>query len=305
MRHLLPWLSTTLHRLWRTGYTRSLLLQYDASAARAAPSPLVDGPVVKVVHVPQVHVVEKTIEIPQLQTIGKIVGIPEIQSVQSTQTSESLDIITPAPKEFVKTVLHEIDQDLCRDDLEEICYVARMSRKRIWRRVWHGRSTPSDASKSERSWRRLSKCLCYEEEFDEMKRTCAYCGMFEDEDDILVRCQGPDCSLRSADCELPGVFHGRCAAAGHSGGAQWQNCPGCPPAKLATAIGVEVSDSAVLCEYIENSDKPEGLSAVINEKHESDEYVCGKWASDKGESSIFWDCNMNCLSFEEPADDSG
>ena len=75
-------------------------VEYDASAARAAPSTLVDGPVVKVVHVPQVQVVEKTIEIPQLQTIGKIVDIPKIQSVQSTQTSESLDIITPAPKEF-------------------------------------------------------------------------------------------------------------------------------------------------------------------------------------------------------------
>ena len=70
-------------------------------------------------------------------------------------------------------------------------------------------------------------------------------------------------------------------------------------------VGVEVSDSAVLGEYIENSDKPEGLSAVIDEKHESDEYVCGKWASEKSESSIFWDCNMNCLSFEEPVDDSG
>ena len=107
----------------------------------------------------------------------------------------------------------------------------------------HGRSTPSDASKSERSWRRLSKCLCCEEVFDEMKRTCAYCGMFEDEDDFLVRCQGPDCSLRSADCETPGVFHGRCAAAlGHSGGARWQNCPWCPCAKPATMIGVDVPD---------------------------------------------------------------
>ena len=90
----------------------------------------------------------------------------------------------------------EIDEELCRDDLEEICYVARMSRKRIWRCVWHGRSTPSDASKSERSWRRLSKCLCYEEEFDEMKRTCAYCGMFEDEDDIL--CPLPGAGLQLA-----------------------------------------------------------------------------------------------------------
>ena len=55
----------------------------DAPAARAAPSPLVDGPVVQVVQVPQV--VEKTIEIPKLQTIEKIVDIPEIQTVQSTQ----------------------------------------------------------------------------------------------------------------------------------------------------------------------------------------------------------------------------
>ena len=58
--------------------------EYDASAARAAPSPLVDGPVVKVVHVPQVQVVEKTIEIPQLQIIEKIVEIPDIQTVQCT-----------------------------------------------------------------------------------------------------------------------------------------------------------------------------------------------------------------------------
>ena len=45
-----------------------------------------------------------------------------------------------------------------------------------------------------------------------MKLACAYCGTFEDEDDILVRCQGPDCSLRSADYDILGVFHGRCAA---------------------------------------------------------------------------------------------
>ena len=53
---------------------------------------------------------------------------------------------------------------------------------------------------------------------------------------------------------------------------------------------------------LRTSHKPEGLSAVIDERHE---HVCGKWASEKGESSIFWDCNMNCLSFEEPVDDSG
>ena len=130
--------------------------------------------------------------------------------------------ITPAPMEFVEAALHEIDEEQCRDDFEELCNVARMSRQRLWRRVWHGCSSPWGASKSERSWRRLSKRLCYEEGFDEMKRTRACCGMFEDEDDILVCCQGPDCSLRSSDHELPGAFHGRCAAAlGHSGGARW------------------------------------------------------------------------------------
>ena len=40
--------------------------------------------------------------------------------------------------------------------------------------------------------------------------------------------------------------------------------------------------SAVLDEYFEKFDKPD-------KKHESDEYACGKWASEKGESSIFRD----------------
>ena len=56
---------------------------------------------------------------------------------------------------------------------------------------------------------------------------------------------------------------------------------------------MEEGFSAVLDEFVENFDKPEGLSAVIDEyfekfdkpdkKHESDEYVCGTWASEKGE----------------------
>ena len=63
--------------------------------------------------------------------------------------------------------------------------------------------------------------------------------------------------------------------------------------------------SAVLDEVIENFDKPEGLSAVIDEhfekfdkpdkKHESDEHVCGTWASEKGESSIFRDYHESPL----------
>ena len=86
------------------------VFEHDAYAAQAVPSPLVDESVVKVVHVPQVQVVEKTIEIPQLQTIEKIVDIPEIQTLE--------------------TVLHEFDEELCCDDLEEICCLTRMSRQR-------------------------------------------------------------------------------------------------------------------------------------------------------------------------------
>ena len=132
-----------------------------------------------------------------------------------------------------------------------------MTRMRIWRRVWHSRSTPSDASKSERSWRRLSKRLCYEECFDEMMRTCSHCGMFEEDDDILVQCQGPECSLRPYG--IPGVFYGRCAEAlGFSGGARWQNCPWCPPAAVTAPIAECLSPvleascaaSASLEEYI-------------------------------------------------------
>ena len=71
------------------------------------------------------------------------------------------EYITPAPKEFVEAGHYEIDEWQCCVDFKELCYV----RMRIWRRLWHSRATPSDASKSERSWRRLSKRLCHEEGF--------------------------------------------------------------------------------------------------------------------------------------------
>ena len=35
--------------------------------------------------------------------------------------------------EFVEAALHEIDEELCDDEIEELCYVVRMSQKRIWR----------------------------------------------------------------------------------------------------------------------------------------------------------------------------
>ena len=197
-------------------YDAALTEEYDAYAEQAAPSPLMDGPVVKVVPVPQVQIAEKTMEITQFQTIEEIVDIPEIQTLEA--------------------VLHELE--LGCYDLEEISYMACMNRMRTWRRAWHSSPNPLDASKSERSWRRLSKNLCYEEEFDVMKRTCAYCGRFEDDDDVLVPCQGSECSLRS-NYGIPGVFHGHCAEAlGYSGSVRWQNCPWCQPTVI-TAPNVE------------------------------------------------------------------
>ena len=73
------------------------------------------------------------------------------------------EYITRALVEFVEAALHEIDEVLCHDEIEELCYVVRMSQKRIWRRVWHSCSSPSDASKSERTWRALSARLCCEQ----------------------------------------------------------------------------------------------------------------------------------------------
>ena len=53
-----------------------------------------------------------------------------------------------------------------------------------------------------------------------------------------------------------------------------------------------------------------GWSAVMNEvikkleDSEGDEYVCSKWASEKGECRTFRDHNTGSLSFEELVDDS-
>ena len=38
--------------------------------------------------------------------------------------------------------------------------------------------------------------------------------------------------------------------------------------------------------FIENFDKPQGLSAVTDEKYESDEYICGTRASEKDETNM-------------------
>ena len=69
--------------------------------------------------------------------------------------------------------------------------------------------------------------------------------------------------------------------------------------------------SAAMDEVIENVDKSDGISAEIDEFFDepdknlwSDEYVCGTWASEKGESNIFMDSITNRLSFEEVVDDS-
>ena len=45
------------------------------------------------------------------------------------------EYITPAPMEFAEAALHEIDEEICSDDFEELSSVARGSRKRLWRRA--------------------------------------------------------------------------------------------------------------------------------------------------------------------------
>ena len=163
------------------------------------------------------------------------------ENVEAVEFNPAVHVTLSPVVEYDAALIEEYDACAEHDlelgcyDLEEISYMVCMNRKRTWKRAWHSSPNPLDASKSERSWRRLSGRLCYEECFDEMKRTCAHCGMFEDDDDILVQCQGPECSLRPYG--IPGVFHGRCAKAlGFSGGARWQNCPWCPPAAITAPI---------------------------------------------------------------------
>ena len=72
------------------------------------------------------------------------------------------EYITPSPMEFVEAALHEIDEEFCRDDFEELCYVARMSRKRLWRRA-SGMAAHliRVSSKSERTWRMLFETFVF------------------------------------------------------------------------------------------------------------------------------------------------
>ena len=74
--------------------------------------------------------------------------------------------------------------------------------------------------------------------------------------------------------------------------------------------------SAAMDKIIENFEKSDGISAVIDKYFEesdepddenpwSDEYVCGMWALEKGESKIFMDNITNRPSFKEVVNDSG
>ena len=63
-----------------------------------------------------------------------------------------VEYITFAPIEFVEAALVTLMRSYAMMRLGFMLCV-RMSQKRIWRRVWHSRSSRWDASKSERTWR--------------------------------------------------------------------------------------------------------------------------------------------------------
>ena len=251
--------------------------EYDAPTARAAPSPLVDVPVVQVVEVPRVQVVEKTIEIPQLQIIGEIVEIPEIQTVQCTQTCESLGtapVREVAPADTVEVV--ELVPPLPAQSAPPM-FATTPAVELPPVVVEDIQPTPMD------EYVAPAPAVTYAAPDPVVKYV-----MQAENSDIIETSEKRTLRISLADCE--GVIE-----------------------ELSRAMVEGLS--AVMDEYIENSDKPEGLSAVIDEyfdkfdtpdkKHKSDEYVCGKWASEKGESKNFRDSNTNRLTFEELVDDSG
>ena len=203
--------------------------EYDAPAARAAPSPLVDVPVVQVVQVPQVPVVEKTIEIAQLQTIEKIVDIPEIQTVQSTQFSESLEtapVLEMAPAEIVEGV--EFGPPLPAESAPPM--FATVEPPPVV--VEYIQPTPVV------EYVALAPAVTYAA----LAPVVEYVRQAENSD-IIETNEKRTLRISPADCE--GVIE-----------------------ELSKAL--EEGLSAVLDEYIEKFDKPD-------KKHESDEYVCGKW----------------------------
>ena len=60
-------------------------------------------------------------------TAGHAGPAPAVEHTLSAPAAAPVaeNIITPAPMEFVEAPLHEIGEELCREDLEELCYVAR------------------------------------------------------------------------------------------------------------------------------------------------------------------------------------
>ena len=118
----------------------------------------------------------------------------------------------------------------------------RVSQKRIWRRVWHSRSSRWDDSKSERTWRAFFGTFVLWVGGSTRWSGRVFMWHVWGWRRHFGMLPGPDWSLCSADCEQRDVFHGRCLVAlGHSGGARWQICPWWPTTayceKFATVIG--------------------------------------------------------------------
>ena len=62
-------------------------------------------------------------------TLHLDLSIEHIEPVPAEEVAPApvAEYITPAPMEFVEAALHEIDEELCSDEIKEPCHVARVS----------------------------------------------------------------------------------------------------------------------------------------------------------------------------------
>ena len=231
-----------------------------AQQVHAVPAPLKEYDA-SIVHVPQVQVVEKTIEIPQLQTIEKIVDTPAHQV--HAALIPVVEFHTPAST--VAHQVHVVPAPVDEYDAPAACATPFSSMDGLVVNVVHDSQLQVVEKPIE-----IPQLQAIEENvvIPEIQ-TVQYTENLD---------YAPDLEMTSADrtFRIP--------------------LTDCEEAIEELSRAMAERFSAVMDDFIENFDKPDGLSVVVDEyfenfdepvrKHESDEYVCGTWASVKGESNM-------------------
>ena len=276
---------------------------HDAAAVRA----LVDGPVVKAVHVPLVQVVEKTIEIPQLQ----IHDLHDFKHILSDGDGANADLCVPRQKTvhvmdfFDVTAYNRVETvplrhvsfaetvEMVEFDPAVVEYDAPAPTV-----AQQARAVPAPVEKYDAP----AACATPSPSMDGLVVKVVHDSQLQVVEKTI---EIPQLQAIEEIVDIPEIHTVQFT----------ENLDYAPDLEMTPAeriLRIPLADceeaieelsramaegfSVVLDDFIENFDKPDGLSAVVDEyfekfdepvrKHESDEYVCGTWASEKGESNM-------------------